>query len=958
MNEANSRDQIDLLAEEYVRRHRSGSPVSIEDFAKLNPDHADDIRELFPLLVNLEQLRAASSPASTASFMVPAVSKLGDFTIVREVGRGGMGIIFEAIQESLGRRVALKVMFDSGVGDSNQVSRFRREAESASRLHHTHIVPIYGIGQDGPWHYFAMQFIDGLSMDKVIKLLGDRLAVDDTRKAGIPAMEQLNRSKFPTSAVEIPPVAKIIEKLLAPHNRLDTPAYREKIVSLMADVAEAVAHAHQQGVLHRDLKPGNLLIDPTLQIRITDFGLAKPDTHESLTRPGDVMGTLRYMAPEQFRGQSDVRSDIYSLGITLFELLTLRPVFDNSRNGAIANTSAGIAAPRLRKIDPTFTRDLDTIVAKAADVDPRHRYQTAQDLALDLRSYLLGRPIRARRASSFEHAWRWCRRNPLTAMLGLLVALSMVTATVLSTWSNHRTNVALSRLFEANQREQESRFRAEDNLNLAIDGFDEILEGIINRGNPQAIPISASDQDIPKVVHEISQEDIDLLNRLLAFYGRFTMRNQSDPVVAVRNAAAHHRIGKIQQRLGNFEAADESFQQALKIYTEHLERVPEDISGIVSKAGLMNDIGLAMTEAQKPLTEVVAQHQSVIQLLTNLSVKNSDDPGVRYQLARAYDLSGSARFRGRIASFSVRAAGSNPQRPGLAASVQDRGGKSYAENPRQFHREMLQSARKVIEQLADDFPAEPRFRLLNAQTERHWLAFTQINFESSDATKIFQSARQTLEDLVRDFPSETLYLAELAETLTMLNTRRTSLTLEETTECLTKAIDCSRTLCEQSPNIVSYRALHATTEIKLARFLRQRGALEPAQAHFEAAIEQVRRLCEEHPGQLSYVTSLLVCTLELSELLRERAEADSDPSFVRLAKERVESALKEFAGEEKTSEDRAHLQVVVSLYHSLARALRKLGDESAAAVTNAMANRLARELPVINPAESETKRAH
>ena len=218
-------------------------------------------------------------------------------------------------------------------------------------------------------------------------------------------------------------------------------------------VAEALEYAHAQGVLHRDIKPSNLLLDLHGTAWVADFGLAKLADQADLTHTGDVVGTWRYMAPERFGGVSDARSDVYSLGLTLYELLALRPAFDGStREELIHQVSSGVP-PRPRKVNPEVPRDLETIVLKAIERDPAARYQTAGELAEDLRRFLEDRPIRARRCSPAERAWRWARRNPAVASLGASVALLLAALAIGSTlaaiWLNAERNRALDHLWGA-----------------------------------------------------------------------------------------------------------------------------------------------------------------------------------------------------------------------------------------------------------------------------------------------------------------------------------------------------------------------------------------------------------------------------------------------------------------------------------------------------------------------------
>ena len=287
-----------------------------------------------------------------------APERLGDFRIIREVGRGGMGIVYEAEQESLRRRVALKVLPRLSQMDASRVERFRREALAASMLHHNHIVPVFGVGEIEGSHFYVMPFIDGKGMDEI--LAGWR------RQSGGKA-----------------PVADVA---------CEEPRWR-LVARLGAQVADALQFAHEHGVLHRDIKPANLLLDERGKIWVTDFGLAKLLESGDLTRTGDLIGTLQYMPPESLGGRGDARGDIYSLGLTLREMLTLEPPYPETDPSSLLKCVAEGRPTAPRKIDPSLPRDLETIILKATAHDPADRYETARELSEDLGRLLADRAI-------------------------------------------------------------------------------------------------------------------------------------------------------------------------------------------------------------------------------------------------------------------------------------------------------------------------------------------------------------------------------------------------------------------------------------------------------------------------------------------------------------------------------------------------------------------------------------
>jgi eukaryotic-like serine/threonine-protein kinase len=422
------RAPIERLAEEFVARYRAGERPPLSEFIDHQPELAEQIKELFPTLVLMEQFKPATAD-HTGSFAgtPPAavgtpLEKLGDYRILREIGRGGMGIVYEAEQMSLGRHVALKMLGGQSLLDPRQLARFEREAKAAARLHHTNIVPVYGVGSADSLNYYAMQYIAGMGLDVVLA------EMRKLPQQATPSVEDVARAHSAEQVVTLPGQSSETGQ------RSDSGrAYWQSVARVGVQVAEALHYAHQQGILHRDIKPSNLLLDGQGTVWVTDFGLAKVHDSENLTQTGDIVGTLRYLAPERFNGQGDQRSDLYSLGLTLYELLALRPAFDAEDRNQLVRQVMEAEPPRLGTLASHLPRDLETIVHKAISREPQDRYSSGQELAADLRRFLEDRPIQARRISSVERFGRWCRRNPLVASLAGGVAAALVAVAVVST---------------------------------------------------------------------------------------------------------------------------------------------------------------------------------------------------------------------------------------------------------------------------------------------------------------------------------------------------------------------------------------------------------------------------------------------------------------------------------------------------------------------------------------------
>jgi WD40 repeat protein/serine/threonine protein kinase len=453
---------LDELLADFANRLQAGEPVEVEAYARQHPERADELRRLLPavqVLADLQHLTGAQDVASgSRSGRERALGTLGDYRLLREVGRGGMGVVYEAEQTSLSRRVALKVLPFAATLDTRQIQRFKAEAQAAAHLHHTNIVPVFAVGFERGVHYYAMQFIDGQTLAALIQDLR-RLAAPDAADqparagaAGEWASEMVSGrwalprrdavTGEPTSPYPPPPApfvrpdSKVTTQPVAVSTERPAagPGYFRTVAQLGIQAAQALEHAHGLGVIHRDVKPANLLVDQGGHLWVTDFGLAQMQNNPGLMLTGDLLGTLRYMSPEQAlakRVTVDQRTDVYSLGATLYELLALEPAFKGADRQELLRQIAFEEPRPPRQINRAVPAELDTIVRKAIEKSPADRYATAQDLADDLRRFLEDRPIRARRPTLLQKARKWVRRHrgvALTAAAGglLVLALSIV----------------------------------------------------------------------------------------------------------------------------------------------------------------------------------------------------------------------------------------------------------------------------------------------------------------------------------------------------------------------------------------------------------------------------------------------------------------------------------------------------------------------------------------------------
>jgi WD40 repeat protein/serine/threonine protein kinase len=427
------------VADEFIERLHQGEQPQIEDYAQRYPEIAAFIRQMFPALQLLRGPAPDPTPAHAPEAAAPAAGYLGDYRILREVGRGGMGIVYEAEQVSLRRRVALKVLPFAATLDPKRLQRFQHEAQAAAQFHHTNIVPVYAVGCERGVHFYAMQYIEGQTLAGFIRELrqqaprrGPSGREESARRQGpeppTGPYEALSADAEVLATASTEPLAA-----LSTQEGSQTAGFFRTVARLGIQAAEALAHAHQLGVVHRDIKPANLLVDGRGNLWITDFGLAHCQGNPNLTLTGDLVGTVRYMSPEQVlakRVTVDERTDVYSLGVTLYELVTLEPACPGRDREEVLRQLAWEEPRPPRRLNPSVPTDLETIVLKAMEKNPEARYATAQELADDLKHWLAGEPIRARRVGNVERLWRWCRRNPAVGGLLATVAVLLVGITV------------------------------------------------------------------------------------------------------------------------------------------------------------------------------------------------------------------------------------------------------------------------------------------------------------------------------------------------------------------------------------------------------------------------------------------------------------------------------------------------------------------------------------------------
>ena len=898
----NERNPVELLAEEFAQRLRDGEHPSVQEYVDKYPDLAGALRALLPSVAMME--RADDQATTAADEPVPLTDgfqlnrdQVGDFQIIR--------VVYEAHQKSLNRPVALKILGASVSRSPRQLERFRREAEAAARLHHTNIVPVFGMGQDSGLYFYAMQLIDGVSFGEILDVLrgstGTEHSPESTGFSVSEAAAAMLRRKSDWRNRTRPESSDSTSDTLTPeaggespgqesgrHVLAHRPEYWRRVAKIGVSVASALGYSHGQGILHRDIKPSNVLLDGKGIVWVADFGLAKHEDHEGVTSVGDVVGTIRYMAPEQFNGQTDARSEIHSLGLMLYELLTLRPAYEEPLHGLLIRQKMSAPPPKPREIVPDVPRDLETIVMKACAIDPSHRYPRAEALEGDLKRYLEGRPIHARRVSPGERLWRWTRRNPVTAALSSTVAILLVAAVVVFAVGKARTDAEKQRAVEALgslkiekarveterskaltavARATQEHARAEKNLQTAMTAFEEIVGNIAARGFPRSL---ASDEDAKPTA--VTPADVQLLEKLLKFFNEFASQNTAD--FRTETATAHRRLGDIRKQLGRFAQAETSYYKSIEIYKALAARNakaeptgpkrpdPND-AFVIEQAQILNEI--ADSESRRgEVPKARRTHRQALGLLENRQGRPT--PATRFELAKTLLLNLSMDIR---AGLELATEKTRPGRPGR--SPRRNGGKPRRPGPHSrggglfgFRRlsgrtsqqiEACDRAIKLLGDLVSEYPDNSDYRLELARAH-HTQTRYAFGEKGADAeSQSLQSAIKHLEHLTKAFPDAHVFKYELANVLStpLSNSKGQN-------ERIARAVALARGLLAASPDIPEYQSLAGDCFRQLAESQAKSDDLDAAAASYKQAIAYQKPLADRFAdtplAQQSYARSL------------------------------------------------------------------------------------------------------
>ena len=926
------------LVERLTARLQAGDAVDLDAIAANHSEYADRLRQLLPALEVLADLGRSAEHEAAPSGPDPLaeLGVLGDFRIVREVGRGGMGVVYEARQLSLNRRVALKVLPFAAALDPRQLQRFHNEAQAAAGLHHTHIVPVLTVGVERGVHYYAMQFIEGRPLSEVIRALR-RLDLREPPERATP------------DKVSSEPATALLSSGSSPTGR----PFFQAVARLGIQAAEALEYAHALGVVHRDIKPGNLLLDTRGEVWVTDFGLARIQAEAglSLTLTGDVLGTLRYMSPESAaggarRGLVDHRSDIYSLGVTLYELLTLQPAVDGSDRQEILRRIAFEEPAPPRRLNADVPRELETILLKAIAKEPESRYATAQDLADDLERFLEHKPIRAKRPTLRERAVKWSRRHPAFLAFGFILLAVVATALAISSALLARKQLEVSRQRDrANALAQEAntqRELADQHARLARRAVDDMFTRLAQKW-------LADRSQLEPVQREF-------LEKALQYYEEFSRLKGQDPAVRENLAGALYNVGAIRLRLGMVKPAEEAYRRSLAIWRELADLSPANAEMCYWVAETADSLGDLLL-ANGRLAEAADAYRACRDAAQKLPGVPSGAPKYRALLSQAHGDLGRVHYElnqfrnaemelGQAIPILEKLVSEDPQnqdaRATLGANLNYLGGILFATSRYQEaeavfrrvidHRQVLldQSPRSVDDQsdqasslanlgtiyavthrfpeaeatyrralairrkLADEFPTVPAYHMRLAQDLDNLAEALGDSGKPQAAEPVRREAVGILERLVREYPDLPDHRVALGTALYNVG---------DLLGLIGKKPEAAEAFGRAMETFEPVIAGHAATPKPMIRFVesaRKRGELlsnlhrgREAEGVLRRGLEWGDRLAAQPPNAPEFAEPGIRCRVALGEFLKkDHRDVEAREIFQR-AVERAESLVRE-----------------------------------------------------------------
>jgi serine/threonine protein kinase/tetratricopeptide (TPR) repeat protein len=835
MKSASERDDVHLaeVLEQYLEALNAGTASPRAEFLACHPELAEQLEACLasldfirragntpsPDLSSVAEEREKQGGGGQVPFVVPpsggtavpdatdapptedfAASRLteplqlGSYRILREIGRGGMGIVYEAEERSDGEHVALKVLPFAAALDPRQLQRFKNEAEAAALLHHPHIVPVLAVGSEEDVHYYAMKYIHGRTLAKEIAdrrlKIADFPGVAETPQAqGLGGFENAG----PKSAIYNVQSAIFIAQL-------------------GVQAAEALEQAHQVGIIHRDIKPANLLVEPNGHLWVTDFGLALFQ-HDAagLTLTGDLVGTLRYMSPEQAlgkRGIVDQRTDIYSLGVTLYEMATLRPAFSGDNRQELLRKLAYEEPCPPGRLNKTIPRAFETILLKATAKEPAARYTTAQEFANDLGRFVAGQPIVARRPSFLDRVQRWTRRH--RGLVNTLAAIALTGMAISIVFS----------IFMVRERDEADRW-AEEARRAADDMYTQVAQKWWFQ---------------QPYMEQVQRE---FLLKALVFYEKFSRERGNSARLRLETAKAARRVGDIQHKLDERARAAEAYRGAISKLTQLAAEFPDETVYRRELADAHNHHGHLLRDEGK-LAEAEKAYRLAHELFGALAAEDSKQPDYRE------GMGGSL--------FNL----------GIVLSSQRR-----TPEAEKAYRQAL----SVLTPLTKDHPDIPSYQLALAGGRNDLAMLLRDTNRPGEAQLLYEQALADWRTLAAQLPGMPIFRAGLAASHNGLGIIYAAAGRRHDAEIAYRsALALRERLAQEHPGVPVYRQALASSQHSLGRLLGEAGYVKQARAFYDRALALRKNLAKERQGVNLYRQELADTYQALAGLLSDSGQ--------------------------------------------------------------------------------------
>jgi hypothetical protein len=815
------RERLTEVLDRYLSALEHDSPLAPEALFAEHPDLADALRSYFRSLEDLHDMAAGFGGAARAieppEQQQDSAKRIGDFELIREIGRGGMGVVYEARQISLDRRVAVKLLPFAAVLDAKQIARFKHEAQAAAHLHHPNIVPVFAIGVERGVHYYAMQYIDGQPLDRAIEELqaaGARRSRRVQKRSALHLFDESADGAFRPQGPHAPydenaPIAgmETRDQRRAPtqagyliSTSTDKSEFYRTVMRLGIQAAEAVHAAHEYGVVHRDIKPSNLLLAADGKLWITDFGLARFQRDASLTRTGDLVGTMRYMSPEQAAGQSalvDHRTDVYSLGVTLYELVCLQPAFPEERGPALLRQIDSYDPPRPRQVQPEIPADLETVILKAMSRDRDERYGTAQQLADDLKCVLDGKATQARPPTMIDRIGRWSRQHRrvvvTAALAALLAVVGLSTSTLLITreWMRAEKGEADAMRRYGQAREMLDRLGMQLAQELdEVPGADHVRRQLLEQTRRYYLDFiqEAKSDPLLRVDAAVTQGKIGTLLELLGSADESLAAHETaadilrelgaaDPGdfrIQQQLALAENNFGLALRRLGKIDRARQQFEQAIRRQEKLLARQPRDSAVSAELAQTLCNLGLLQHETHQ-LSQSQASLQAAIDHFKPALASHPD--AVQYKQGLAAALNNlaalyhnerpaeSIRLHGQALALLRSATEANPKdlalRRNVASTLNNLGAALSSAQQPEAARAAYGQAIELREELTRLAPARASYRIDLAVSLNNFGMVQSRLGRTDDAEAMFRRSIELYGSLSKEFPANSAIQSSL-----------------------------------------------------------------------------------------------------------------------------------------------------------------------------------------------------